>query len=354
MALGYDAAGGVAEKFLPAPFSIPVLMNTVLPGLLVVAALYPFAPPEWQKALSVDVDKSWLALAIAMLVVLVAGALVSALNGEFYKIYEGRTSWPGRLSDWAVSRQQNRVDRLYRQARAEKEGSPQRYDEIWYQLRIYPIDPKTGDVYATHPTLLGNILAAYEKYPYDRYGMDSVFYWPRLWMVVEKDLKEEIGNSWAKADGLLNLSAVSFLAGLLWLGTTILVEAGLLESRWRPVDGFVPSIEAFVGWFALGYALYRLSLSFHRKNGEVFKSLFDMYRDKLKKLTSLTPSEKDLWEATWAYLQYLLLPCPSCGKTTVSISTSECTNQSCRAHVPETVDDFRRSGAFIKTPKAGG
>ena len=200
-----------AEKFLPAPFSIPVLMNTVLPGILVVVAFYPFAPPDWQKALSTDVDKSWLALAVAMLVVLIAGALVSALNGEFYKIYEGRTAWPKSLSDWAITRQQHRVDRLYRQANAEREANPQRYDELWYQLRIYPINAKTGDVYATRPTLLGNILAGYEDYPYDRYGMDSVFYWPRLWMVVgHSSLRSDHPRRDAHAQVIANHAEQSF------------------------------------------------------------------------------------------------------------------------------------------------
>ena len=282
--------------------------------------------------------------------VVTAGALVSALNGEFYKLYEGRTYWPDRLSDWATVRQQGRVDRLY--LKADAAANRKRYNEVWYNLRIYPTDSETGRRLATHPTLLGNILAAYEDYPKERYGMDSVFYWPRLWMVVEKDLKEEIGNSWAIADGLLNLSAVSFLAGLLWLSMTIAVEMGFLGSRWLPVTGFAASVGALAGWVGLGYGLYRLSLPFHRRNGEVFKSLYDMYRDKLKKLTTLAPREAELWRATWAYLQYLRIPCPNCGETTVSIITKDCANQGCGAHVPEAIEEFLRSGEMIKLPKA--
>jgi hypothetical protein len=347
MALGYEAAGGIVEKFLPG-ISIPVLMNTVLPGLVGAAALYPFAPRNWQNVLSLEVEKSWPQLAVTLILILAIGALVSALNGEFYKLYEGRIGWPRHFSDRATARQQRRVNRLYRKAEAER-GNKRYYDEIWYQLRIYPLDPETGKRRATHPTLLGNILAGYEAYPGDRYGMDSVFYWPRLWMVVDKDVKEEINKSWAVADGLLNLSAVSFLASLLWLGAAIAVELDFLNPRFLPCHDFFVALGAIVAWFALGYGLYRLSLPFHRQNGEVFKSLFDLHRDKLRKMTSLVPYESDLWKATWAYLQYLLIRCPKCdGQGYVSAVTVTCSNPECAAHLPELVEEFRKSGKFIQ------
>lgn len=354
MALGFEAAGGIVEKFLPG-VSFPVLMNTVVPGLLTGAALLPFTTGRLRNFLSLDVEKSWPQLLIVAVGVVVLGALVSALNGEFYKLYEGRTFWPSRLSDWGIALQQQRVEQLYLKADAAKGISPQRYDEYWYRLRIYPINTETGRRYATHPTLLGNILKGYEQYPDTRYGMDSVFYWPRLWLSIDKDQKEEIGKSWAVADGLLSLSAVSFIAGLLWLVVSAGAGLGILDSRWSPVtDGFYESVLAVVGWFLLGYGLYRLSLPFHRQNGEIFKSLFDLYRDKLNKMTSLGRSEGELWEAAWAYLQYLRIPCPNCGKGTISVVTKDCSNTNCVAHLPEVVDNFRRSGKFLSVPRAKG
>lgn len=354
MALGFEAAGGIAEKLLPG-VSLPILMNIVLPGLLAGAALYPFTSGALRNFLSLDVEKSWPQLLIAAGAVVVLGALVSALNGEFYKVYEGRTAWPTRLSDWGIARQQRRVEQLYRKADAEKGVNQQRYDEYWYRLRIYPIHAETGRRYATHPTLLGNLLKGYEQYPDNRYGMDSVFYWPRLWLVIDKDQKEEIGKSWAIADGLLNLSAVSVLAGLFWLAAFTGAEFELLGSRWFPVgDALFESIVAIAGWFVLGYALYRLSLPFHRQNGEIFKSLFDLYRDKLRKMTSLAPRESELWEAAWAYLQYLRIPCPNCGKGTISVITKDCSNTNCGAHLPDVVANFWRSGKLVDVSKSNG
>jgi hypothetical protein len=354
MALGFEAAGGIVEKFLPG-VPLSTLMNAVLPGLLAGAAAYPFATGRLRTFLSLDIQKSWPQLVIAAIVVVTLGGLVSALNGEFYKVYEGRSGWPNRLSDWAIERQQRRIDRLYHNADAEKGVHPERYNEYWYQLRVYPIHPETGKRYATHPTLLGNILKGYEEYPNNRYGMDSVFFWPRLWLMVEKDKKEEISKSWAIADGLLNLSAVSFLASLLWLVTYMGAETGLLAPRWFPVgEGLTESIGAVAGWLLLGYGLYRLSLPFHRQNGEIFKSLFDLYRDKLRSMTSLAPNESQVWRATWAYLQYLRISCPRCKTGTISVVTCDCSNKDCGSHQPEVVAEFRRSGKLLNVPKPNG
>jgi hypothetical protein len=344
--LGFEAAGSALEKFLPG-VSLPILLTTVLPGLLAGGALYPFVTPSWRNSLSLDVEKTWPQLVVMAIAVLTLGALISALNGEFYKIYEGRILWPKRLWNWAKARQQSKVERLLRRANAEK-GNIERYKEVWYRLRSYPLDPDTGETIATHPTLLGNILSGYEQYPKTRYGMDAIFYWTRLWMVVDKDQREEINRIWVIADGLLNLSGVGFLAALLWLCMLVGVELGLWGPYWFPVkSGFDASITAIVGWFVLGYGIYRLSLSFHRQNGEVFKSLFDMYRDKLHKMTSLAPDENELWRAAWAYLQYLRVKCPKCGRY-ISAIAPKCGNPQCDVNAAEVVEKVMRSGKLLE------
>ena len=70
------------------------------------------------------------------------------------------------------------------------------YDELWSEIRQFPADEHDHYI-ATRPTKMGNILASYEDYPDSRYGMDSVFYWHRLWLIVDKDTREEIDRTWA-------------------------------------------------------------------------------------------------------------------------------------------------------------
>lgn len=308
MELPFEATKGVAEKVLNVRF--PIIMRVFFPGALALGVLYVQAK-ELLGWLPRELDGPWQRVALLAGAIFLLGVIVSAATNEIYEIYEGRSFWPKRLFDAGVQKQAKRVKRLL--DAADKATGPE-YDELWYKLRIYPMDDK-GDPAATHPTLIGNILAGYEKYPSDRYGMDSVFYWPRIWLMVEKDKKEEIDSQWSVADGFLLLSAVSVVGGLWWM-VQAAEKAMELFSFAIPLDSEGYCFLAGIGWIALGYGLYRLSLSYHRNNGEVFKAIFDLYRDKVKSMICLDPDEKIKWKAAWAYLQYLQyqeVPCGKCG-----------------------------------------
>src|ERR1039458_2961846 len=177
MPVGFEAAKGAAENVLGV--KLPIFMRMVLPGLLVTAVLYPFV--AWILSfLPSDPEHLWEPIAAYAVLVFLLGALISTGNSEIYKIYEGRVLWPGRLLEWACHKQQARVVRLLKAAKAAPTET--RYNELWYRLRDYPINLKTGNPLATHPTMIGNILAGYEQYPDTRYGMDSVFFWSRIWL----------------------------------------------------------------------------------------------------------------------------------------------------------------------------
>lgn len=320
MELPFEAAKGVAEKVLNVRF--PIIMRVFFPGALAMGILYVQAKSAigW---IPHEMDGVWQRLAFGALAVFLLGVVVSAATNEVYKIYEGRDYWPRRLFEAGVQRQARRVKKLL--AAADKADGPE-YDELWYKLRIYPMDDN-GDPEATHPTLIGNILAGYERYPWDRYGIDSVFYWPRIWLMVEKEKKEEIDSQWSVADGLLLLSAVSIVGGMWWM---IQAAGHALEifSFAIPLNSEGYCFLAGIGWIALGYGFYRLSLSYHRDNGEVFKAIFDLYRDKVKSMTCLDPDEKIKWRAAWAYLQYLQyqeIPCAKCG-TQNKFAEKKCKN----------------------------
>jgi hypothetical protein len=347
--LGFQAAGGMVEKFLPG-VSFPVLMNSVLPGALAALALLPMTPLGLTKVLSGDIEVGWPKLVVAAVLVTALGGVISSLNSEFYKLYEGRI-WPQRLFDAGKTLQQWRVDRLYRLQAAKRSMCEQTYNEIWYRLRVYPID-NTGMRYASHPTVLGNILYGYEDYPRDRYGMDSIFYWPRLWLVLDKDSRAEISKSWSVADGLLNLSAVSWIACLAWAVALLGSGLHIWSAERLPLHSdFRGTSLATAAWFVLGYGFYQISLPFHRNNGEIFKSLFDIHRDKLIKMTVLAPNEAETWKAAWAYLQYLRIRCPKCQTEYVSIHKHQCSNQTCDVtgdQVISALDELRRTGTLAR------
>jgi hypothetical protein len=322
----FEAAKGVAEKVLNVRF--PVIMRVFFPGGLALALFYVQADAVL-KMLPEPLTGAWQRLALAAGAIFFLGVIVSAAANEVYKIYEGRSFWPKRLWEAGVRRQAKRVEGLLAQTKTL--DGPQ-LAEVWDKLSIYPLN-QDGLPEATHPTLIGNILAGYENYPWDRYGMDSVFYWPRIWLMVEKDKKEEVDSQWSVADGFLLLSAVSILGGLWWMIEAVAVGLEIFSFS-IPLNSETYCFVAGIGWIALGYGLYRLSLSYHRNNGEVFKAIFDLYRDKVKSMTCLDPDEKPKWTAAWSYLQYLQyqeVPCAKCGtsnkfaqKKCISCSTELC------------------------------
>jgi hypothetical protein len=71
--------------------------------------------------------------------------------------------------------------------------------EVGVEYALYPTDDDSA-AYVAHPTRLGNIIESFESYPKIKYGLDSVFYWYRLWVVLDKDLREEIDSSQAVVD----------------------------------------------------------------------------------------------------------------------------------------------------------
>jgi uncharacterized paraquat-inducible protein A len=100
---------------------------------------------------------------------------------------------------------------------------------------------------------------------------------------------------------------------------------------------------AGIASIAAGYAFYRVSLPFNRENGERFKAIFDLYRDRIQNLIELKPDEKALWKAAWAYLQYGLLCCANCGEYNY---LSEATCSKCHTNLASARRNFEQTGKF--------
>lgn len=339
---GINVVGGMAEKVAPG-ISLPILFNVVLPGGVATAAIYNFTWLRNAAPLSADFQTHWFDLIALIMMIVILGALTSAISHQIYALYVGKLFWPRALFRKGVAMQQSRVEKLYGRAeKATAEQDDDSYDEAWSRLRIYPLNSE-GKPFATYPSLLGNLVDAYEKYPLGRYGMDAVFYWPRLWLQIEKDKKEEISKQWSVADGLLSISAAALFGGLLWIVVALARIVRLIPNVHLPMATFGRTFIAGMGWLVLSYALYRVSLPFHLRNGEVFKSLFDLYRDRLQLMTHFAPSEAATWTATWALLQYYKLVCPNpdCGAYNSGFA-KECGE--CHHDVRNVMKGFRASG----------
>ena len=189
------------------------------------------------------------------------------------------------------------------------------------EYALYPVD-EGGDPYVAHPTRLGNIIEAFETYPKIKYGLDAVFYWSRIWVALDKDLRDEIDTAQAVVDSSVYISYALYLSGavmLFYAGIGFAHNINWLSTVLLP---YVPKPSSLsilgVACFIIGYFVYRISLPVHERFGELFKSIFDQYRSKLQFVDqvmkeidivvgtpSLSPTtEREKNQIVWRYLRW--------------------------------------------------
>lgn len=259
---------------LPFSFGTKLIFRLVLPGLLLALLLAPLTDTFIRLAgYSIPITTR---LPFEMVF---WGWLVVVLDMPIYMLLEGRRFWPSRLRNWGVKGERARLKKLIEAANpATRRENDAAFTEVLLELSYFPID-EDGNPYVIYPTKLGNLLAAYEKYPYIKYGLDSVFYWYRLWVVLDKDLRDEIDNHQALPDSAVYITIALGVAALVLPIYAVLQFCGMQLAHvsfwWVPL---VLAVVAFmVAWF-----VYRFSLYTHAQFGEFYKALFDQFRSRLQ------------------------------------------------------------------------
>lgn len=304
---------------LPFDFSIKLIFRLVFPGFILAAALVPGLQALLHvSGLNIKFEYLFAIEVIAL------GWLVVVNDMAIYMIFEGRRYWLRPIRDLLIWCQKRRLRRL-----SEIVANPpprntnrRRYSEAGVEYALYPINDG-GEAYVASPTRLGNIIKSFEEYPNVKYGLDSVFYWYRLWVVLDKDLREEIDSAQAVVDSTVYISFVSYVSG-----PVMLVYAGLGAAAGRFTWlsqiklPYVPSPSALcfmgLGLLIIGYVIYWLSFRAHAQFGELFKSVFDQYRSKLvfddilndigcimgDPTIMLKSSQRDKNKIVWRYLRW--------------------------------------------------
>lgn len=153
----------------------------------------------------------------------------------------------------------------------------------WHQQRLDQVrkfNPDPVYAYYRYPSLkhkeavlstrLGNILLAGERYSSDHYGIDAIFFWPRLYPLLPETFQRDYEAFLINYEFPL---VVSFEAA----ATAAISAAAVLLSHGSPVLFLATA----AGGAVAAYLAYCSSLSSAEELAEQQRTAFDLYRDKL-------------------------------------------------------------------------
>lgn len=142
----------------------------------------------------------------------------------------------------------------YQQLYAQLLSSDETQELIWLiqQLQAMPGRPELM------PTSLGNLLRAAERKPLEKYGLDPIICWSRLWLILPDSVKAELQAARADLDA----------AARIWFWSILLLGWTILGALW-----IIP-----LGILSAYFAYYHWAISAATTYGELIEATFDVYR----------------------------------------------------------------------------
>jgi hypothetical protein len=290
-----------------------------------------------EKLIAVPVWGILSAGVIFFVISIFAGFCINVFNPRLTKILEGYIleqhpkSYIARVfRDWLIDRQLKKYGEYEDNFDSAKQGSIERgkaYTDLcdYYSHCLYKItkNPKIDDEDLKKiilPTRLGNVFKSIEAYSEIKYGMNSVFFWPRIQLCMKEGNKISLDKIRAFVDMFVELTWIFF--------TFAVIYSIVFAYNGNYLYSFV-SLVAFI-FFSLGS--YKMAVQSALDFGSYVRSMFDLYRDELwdemkngifSGLDKL--EERERWENVFRYLWfYNAIQCPNCGKTVVSNDGHEC------------------------------
>ena len=303
------------------------LVSSLLPASLFVTLgiflFRGFVPLSWQWGFKDNQDllgpDFWIAL---VFISWVAFYLFSSVHWTV-QLFEGYKV-PRVVRQWIVKHWRKRwylkiAPNYYRLRILKSKGldDPKRAAEF---DRLYPLAYnelcEIGLQFPTNPrhlllTRLGNVLRAGELYSLERYAMDGLTFWPRLFHVLPAQFLQDMEEKNNQMLFLLNSALLlyvnaflSTLAGFYGLFLNSRTPLALVSNAYlNAFRNFYPHdyllIAVFLAVFA--YMLYRIGVNAAEDYALFVRAGFDLYRfDLLKQLGQEAPtelsSERNLWE----------------------------------------------------------
>jgi hypothetical protein len=229
-------------------------------GLLIIVFKIGFYD-VWNWIASRDVSTQTAVLLAGLLIVTFSSQLMGKMRFGFLRLLEGYWSWPLSYLIVPFTRIQHR---LIERDRERWNGLMDKFEKG----NMTPVQKRElsrleanghytpADLDDCMPTNLGNVLQSAESTPRHKYGLDAVICWPRLWLLLSKDVREVLDTARQTLDTLVELWAwgLFFLIWAFWWRWAILIS--LL-------------------WMAIAYLL---AVQSARTYADLLESTFDLYR----------------------------------------------------------------------------
>jgi hypothetical protein len=231
----------------------------------------------------------------AVLLVVASSAIAQAVTLPVLRVLEGYwPSWLAPLRRLFIKRQTRAAETAERRfselsAKVDKDTAPpgERSEHVALDLRLrrMPTERDPSNPQRRMPTRLGNTLRAAETWPLDKYGLDPVKCWPRLWLLLPESVQGELMDVRGGLDaiGAVVLWSILFIAWTAW-------------AWWAAPIGVL-----------IALAAYRQTVRVAEVYSDLVESTFDLYRFKLYESTHWplprNPAEEhDVGAALTAYL----------------------------------------------------
>lgn len=139
------------------------------------------------------------------------------------------------------------------------------------------------------PTRLGNILLAGERYATTRYGIDTIYFWPRLYPLLPPEFQHDFVQAVIQYQFPLVVAFEAAVATAVCSITLVVAHVAVWVF-----------LAVLLGGTAITYGAYVLSLSSAIEMAEKQRTAFDLYRDRL--LTAW-PAARDITDQKQAFMQ---------------------------------------------------
>jgi len=301
-------------------FDFSIFMKIIFPGfisaLIITYILFPLISDytPFNEMSDKIIELEFLDKFIFILVVsVVSGVIISSYDVVIYRFYQGISpSWIWKWKHDNTTKRYQKVREDIKNLRILKKNSSYYENEkekihinnelskLLDELEEYPVDGRI------ETTRLGNIIAEYESYAEEQYGMKYRIFISRLMSVLPNKITKDLRIKASKADSMLYSSFVLLIFSPVILFKVFTSRSVITTWLSIPVSyniHFTLMFMLFITWllYKIIKFFYDRSIEEHKFYGDDIKSIFDIYRGTLAQklgfdITGMTiGEEKEDW-----------------------------------------------------------